>query len=71
MSLTSIKDMAETEYEVFIKTIHDEYPELILKYQINKTMKADFIEAVIRQVWINKSYDKIDILDFMTNRGNR
>jgi hypothetical protein len=71
MSLTTIKNIAEEEFESFIDMLHADYPELILKYQINKTMKTDFIEAVIRQVWVNKQYDKIDILEFMINRGNR
>ncbi len=71
MSLTSIKEMAEHEFEPFLEMIHNDYPELVLKYQINKTMKADFIEAVLRQVWVQKPYDKKDILDFMSNRGQR
>jgi len=71
MSITSIKDMADKEFETFIDMLHTDFPELVLKYQINKSMKADFIEAVVRQVWVNKAYDKIDILDFMTSRGSR
>jgi len=71
LSLTSIKELAEQEYTSFLQSIHDDYPELILKYQINNNTKVDFVEAVIRQVWIGKEYDKIDILDFMANRGNR
>ena len=71
LSLTSIKEMAETEFEPFLQTIHDDYPELVLKYQINSNMKADFIEAVLRQVWVQQPYDKEDILNFMTNRGQR
>lgn len=63
--------MAEDEFEPFLEMIHKDYPELVLKYQINSSMKADFIEAVLRQVWVQKPYDKKDILDFMSNRGQR
>ncbi len=63
--------MADLEFEPFINMIHTDYPELVLKYQINSNMKMDFIEAVLRQVWVQKPYDKIDILDFMSKRGQR
>lgn len=71
MTLTEVKEMADTQFETFMVYLHADYPEFVLKYQINKTMKVDFIEAVIRQVWVGQSYDKIDILDFMVNRGTR
>lgn len=71
MNLTEIKEMAEQEFQPFMHMINNVYPELLLKYQINKDMKVDFIEAVLRQVWVQKAYDKIDILDFMSNRGQR
>ena len=71
MSLTSIKELAVTEYDSFLTMIYDEYPELILKYPINHSMKSDFIEAVLRQVWVKKPFDKLDILKFMTDRRKR
>ena len=71
MTLTELSKVASSEFDTFVDMIHDDYPELLLKYQINKDMKSDFIEAMMRQVWIQKSYNKIDILEFMVTRGKR
>lgn len=65
MSLTSIKELAENDFKQFLDSLHEDYPELILKYQITSKSKNDFIEAVLRQVWIQRPYDRIEILDYM------
>ena len=65
MSLTNIKELAENDFESFLDSLHEDYPELVLKYQITPKSKNDFIEAVIRQVWIQRPYDRIEILDYM------
>jgi len=68
MSLTSIKELAEKEFPAFLVSLHENYPELVLKYQINNTMKNEFVEAVVRQVWNNQKYDIEPILEFMVER---
>ena len=65
MSLTSIKELAENDFESFLDSLHEDYPELVLKYQITQKSKNDFIEAVLRQVWIQRPYDRIEILEYM------
>ena len=68
MSLSSIKEIAEREFEPFLKNLHQEHPDLVLKYQITKDMKNEFVEGALRQVWNNEPYDRKSILDFMIER---
>lgn len=68
MSLTSIRNMADSDFDSFLEMLHKDYPELVLKYNITINDKIDFIEGVVRQVWIQKKFDIEEILKFIVRR---
>jgi len=70
MSLTSIAKLAEDSFINTLNSVYDDYPELIIKYPLDKNMKNEFIEAVLRQVWNQKEYDLEEILKFTLIRFN-
>jgi len=66
MTLTEIATLAEKEFDAFYNNIHDDYPDLILKYKIDKNMKNEFIEAAVRHVWVGHEFNIDEILKYMS-----
>jgi hypothetical protein len=63
-----IKHQSEIEFESFLKNLHDDFPELILKHQITNDMKNEFIEAIIAQYWEFKTVDFETTLNLTVDR---
>ena len=67
-NLLEIKEMASNEFDSFLANIHTNNPELILKYQLTKDMKNEFIEAAIKQFWTQKPWDTKEVIEFTVER---
>lgn len=63
-----IKQDAEEDFNKFLEYLHEEYPELIFKYQITTEMKHEFIEALVAQYWESKTVDLIRTVELTVNR---
>ncbi len=63
-----IKQEAENNFPEFLKHLHNEYPELILKYQITTDMKNEFIEALLAQYWEFKTVDMVKTVELTVDR---
>lgn len=63
-----IKEIAESQFPNYLESLHENYPELILKYQINTDMKNEFFEAVLAQYWKQKPFNMNTVLESIVKR---
>lgn len=66
--LRKIKELAENEFDSFLENLHEENPHLLLKYQLTREMKNEFIEAAVKQFWTQKAFDLEEVLKFTLER---
>lgn len=56
---------AEDSFGGFIDNLIDHKPELVLKYNINREMKLEYVEGVLLQYWSNEALNEIELLEYM------
>lgn len=67
-NIKNIVDLAIDEYPRFMNDIINNEPELYLKFMIDETMVNFFVEAVVKQFWVQEAFDKIKVLEFMKEK---
>lgn len=63
-----IYEIAQNQFDNFLKKQIQTNPELLIKYPITNEMKNEFIEAVLLKYWQNEEMDDLEIIKFMHYR---
>ena len=63
-----IYEIAQNQFDNFLKKQIQTNPELLIKYSITNEMKNEFIEAVLLKYWQNEEVDDLEIIKFMHYR---
>lgn len=63
-----IYEIAQNQFDNFLKKQIQTNPELLIKYSITNEMKNEFIEAVLLKYWQNEEMDDLEIIKFMHYR---
>lgn len=63
-----IYEIAQNQFDNFLKKQIQTNPELLIKYPITNEMKNEFIEAVLLKYWQNEEVDDLEIIKFMHYR---
>lgn len=68
MDFDVIYEIAQNQFDNFLKKQIQTNPELLIKYSITNEMKNEFIEAVLLKYWQNEEMDDLEIIKFMHYR---
>ena len=68
MDFDVIYEIAQNQFDNFLKKQIRTNPELLIKYSITNEMKNEFIEAVLLKYWQNEEMDDLEIIKFMHYR---
>lgn len=68
MDFDVIYEIAQNQFDNFLKKQIQTNPELLIKYPITNEMKNEFIEAVLLKYWQNEEMDDLEIIKFMHYR---
>ncbi len=68
MDFDVIYEIAQNQFDNFLKKQIQTNPELLIKYSITNEMKNEFIEAVLLKYWQNEEVDDLEIIKFMHYR---
>ena len=68
MDFDVIYEIAQNQFDNFLKKQIQTNPELLIKYPITNEMKNEFIEAVLLKYWQNEEVDDLEIIKFMHYR---
>ena len=68
MDFDIIYEIAQNQFDNFLKKQIQTNPELLIKYPITNEMKNEFIEAVLLKYWQNEEMDDLEIIKFMHYR---
>ena len=68
MDFDVIYEIAQNQFDNFLKKQIQTNPELLIKYSITNEMKNEFIEAVFLKYWQNEEVDDLEIIKFMHYR---
>lgn len=68
MDFDVIYEIAQNQFDNFLKKQIRTNPELLIKYPITNEMKNEFIEAVLLKYWQNEEMDDLEIIKFMHYR---
>ena len=68
MDFDVIYEIAQNQFDNFLKKQIQTNPELLIKYSITNEMKNEFIEAVLLKYWQNEEMDDLGIIKFMHYR---
>ncbi len=68
MDFDVIYEIAQNQFDNFLKKQIQTNPELLIKYPITNEMKNEFIEAVLLKYWQNEAMDDLEIIKFMHYR---
>ena len=63
-----IYEIAQNQFDNFLKKQIQTNPELLIKYSITNEMKNEFIEAVLLKYWQSEEVDDLEIIKFMHYR---
>ena len=63
-----IYEIAQNQFDNFLKKQIQTNPELLIKYSITNEMKNEFIEAVLLKYWQNEEMNDLEIIKFMHYR---
>jgi predicted translin family RNA/ssDNA-binding protein len=63
-----IYEIAQNQFDNFLKKQIQTNPELLIKYPITNEMKNEFIEAVLLKYWQNEEMNDLEIIKFMHYR---
>ena len=68
MDFDVIYEIAQNQFDNFLKKQIQTNPELLIKYPITNEMKNEFIEAVLLKYWQNEEMDDLEIIKFIHYR---
>ena len=68
MDFDVIYEIAQNQFDNFLKKQIQTNPELLIKYPITNEMKIEFIEDVLLKYWQNEEMDDLEIIKFMHYR---
>lgn len=68
MDFDVIYEIAQNQFDNFLKKQIQTNPELLIKYPITNEMKNEFIEAILLKYWQNEEMDDLEIIKFMHYR---
>ena len=68
MDFDVIYEIAQNQFDNFLKKQIQTNPEFLIKYSITNEMKNEFIEAVLLKYWQNEEMDELEIIKFMHYR---
>lgn len=68
MDFDVIYEIAQNQFDNFLKKQIQTNPELLIKYPITNEMKNEFIEAVLLKYWQNEEMNDLEIIKFMHYR---
>ncbi len=68
MDFDVIYEIAQNQFDNFLKKQIQTNPELLIKYSITNEMKNEFIEAILLKYWQNEEVDDLEIIKFMHYR---
>lgn len=68
MDFDVIYEIAQNQFDNFLKKQIQTNPELLIKYSITNEMKNEFIEAVLLKYWQNEEMNDLEIIKFMHYR---
>ena len=68
MDFDVIYEIAQNQFDNFLKKQIQTNPELLIKYPITNEMKNEFIEAVLLKYWQNEEVNDLEIIKFMHYR---